>query len=303
MAKIGLIDVDNTKFPNLALMKIASYHKAMGDSVEFVGLNSYDRTYASKVFTYTKDFTPSLAILGEIQRGGTGYKNYNDLPNEIDSVEPDYSIYGITDTAYGFLTRGCPNACKWCVVPKKEGTLKPYKDIEQVLQGRKKAILMDNNILASDYGIEQIEKIVQLKVKVDFNQGLDARMLNEEIAKLLSKVQWIRSIRFACDTQEMIKPVLNAMKLLEKYGIRKWRFDNYLLLNGNIEDAYHRASIMRNYGASISPQPYRDFENNNNIPIWQKDFARWGNRKELYRSTDFKDYQARKGFICKSYFD
>lgn len=306
MAKIGLIDIDNTGFPNLALMKIAAYHKNIGDAVEFAGLNNYDKTYLSKIFTYTPDYTPdytpSLAQLGEIIKGGTGYDLTTMLPYEIDNILPDYSIYGIKDIAYGFLTRGCNHNCKWCVVPKKEGQTKPYRDIEQILQGRKKAILMDNNILATDYGIEQIEKIVKFGIRVDFNQGLDARLITPEIAELLSKVKWIRSIRFACDSDSMIEPVIKAMELLVKFGIGKWRFDNYLLLNGDIESAYLRAMTMKEYGISISPQPYRDFREKNNIPQWQKDFARWGNRKELFKSTDFKDYEARKGFLCNSYF-
>jgi len=302
MAKIGLIDVDNNSFPNLALMKISSYHKAIGDTVEFVAIGNYDITYISKVFTYTPDYTPSLAQLGEIIKGGTGYDLTTKLPDEIDNMLPDYSIYGITDKAYGFLTRGCNYNCKWCVVSKKEGKVKPYRDIEEILQGRKKAIIMDNNILASDYGVQQIEKIVKLGIKVDFNQGLDARLITPEIAELLSKIKWIRSVRFACDSDSMILLVIKAMDLLVSAGIGKWRFDNYLLLNGRIESAYLRANEMRKYGVSINPQPYRDFRTKNNIPQWQKDFARWGNRKQLYRSTDFKNYEPRKGFLCSSYF-
>lgn len=90
------------------------------------------------------------------------------LPVEVDRLQPDYSIYNIdSNLSYGFLTRGCPNRCKWCVVPKKEGKISPYMDIEEITAGRKKAILMDNNILASNYGLQQIEKIIKLGVKVD----------------------------------------------------------------------------------------------------------------------------------------
>lgn len=299
---IGLIDLDRTNFPNLSLMKIAAYHKKMGDNVEFVSLNNYDRTYISKVFNFSPDYTPSLTVLGEIVKGGTGYDISKKMPEEIDNMLPDYSIYGITEIAYGFLTRGCPNSCKWCVVPKKEGKIEPYRDIEEILQGRENAIIMDNNILASDYGLEQIEKIVKLGIKVDFNQGLDARLVNPEIAHLLAKLKWMRSVRFACDSDSMITPVIKAMEMLVDAGVGKWRFDNYLLLNSSIESAYLRASEMRKYGASISPQPYRDLKEVNNIPQWQLDFARWGNRKQLFRSTDFKKYEARTGFFCAEYF-
>lgn len=94
-------------------------------------------------------------------KGGTGYDIEKVLPIEVDRLQPDYSIYNIdSNLSYGFLTRGCPNRCKWCVVPKKEGKISPYMDIEEITAGRKKAILMDNNILASNYGLQQIEKII-----------------------------------------------------------------------------------------------------------------------------------------------
>ncbi|MGN1216734.1 MAG: radical SAM protein, partial [Phocaeicola sp.] len=105
---------------------------------------------------------------------------------------PDYSIYPSIGkkTAYGFITRGCPNKCKWCIVPEKEGNVKPYMDVEDIaFDGRTNLILMDNNILASDYGIKQIEKIVDRKYRVDFNQGLDARLVTDGIADLISKVR------------------------------------------------------------------------------------------------------------------
>ena len=141
---IGILAVDSN-FPNLALMKISAYHKARGDQVEWYNpLCKYDKVYAAKVFT----FTP-------------GYDIEKVLPIEVDRLQPDYSIYNIdSNLSYGFLTRGCPNRCKWCVVPKKEGKISPYMDIEEITAGRKKAILMDNNILASNYGLQQIEKII-----------------------------------------------------------------------------------------------------------------------------------------------
>ena len=106
-------------------------------------------------------------------------------PFEVDRLQPDYSIYNIdSNLSYGFLTRGCPNRCKWCVVPKKEGKISPYMDIEEITAGRKKAILMDNNILASNYGLQQIEKIIKLGIKVDFNH-----LITDEIARLFGLPQ------------------------------------------------------------------------------------------------------------------
>lgn len=120
----------------------------------------YDKVYAAKVFTFTPDYNYYINA-NQIEKGGTGYDIEKVLPIEVDRLQPDYSIYNIdSNLSYGFLTRGCPNRCKWCVVPKKEGKISPYMDIEEITAGRKKAILMDNNILASNYGLQQIEKII-----------------------------------------------------------------------------------------------------------------------------------------------
>lgn len=156
----------------------------------------------AKVFSFTPDYEYYVNAQN-VEKGGTGYDLQKTLPDYIDRLQPDYSIYPSIDnkTAYGFLTRGCPNHCKWCIVPKKEGDIKPYMDVEEIaINGRNNLILMDNNILASDYGLKQIEKIASLKLKVDFNQGLDARLVTEDVAKLLAKVKWIKRIRFGCDT-------------------------------------------------------------------------------------------------------
>jgi hypothetical protein len=300
--KIGLLDIDGRNFPNLALMKISSFHKAKGDDVEWINhFNHYDKAYLSKIFTFSPNNYHYIHS-NEIVMGGTGYDISIKLPGEIDDSLPDYSLYPKFKHAYGFLTRGCNNKCSWCVVPEKEGKLKPYNDIEEIIQDRKTAILMDNNILGSDYGLQQIEKIIELRIKVDFNQGLDARLITPEIAELLSKVRWIDKIRLACDSDNMVGPVIKAMQLLGKHNIKPWKFTNYLLLNGDIKSAYSRAIEMKKFGARISPQPYRDFKNTNIIPQWQKDFAQWGYKKQLYNAVDFKDFEVRKGFFCREHF-
>lgn len=125
---IGIHDAElehikNKTFPNFALMKISAYHKSLGDNVEWwIPLNTYDRVYSSKVFDYTPEnpYLPEDTI-----KGGTGYGMYNELPAEIENMFPDYSIYPKCDYAIGFLTRGCPNKCEWCYVPRKEGNIRP----------------------------------------------------------------------------------------------------------------------------------------------------------------------------------
>jgi hypothetical protein len=305
---IGLIDVDGHGFPNLALMKISRYYKNQGFNVEWYNIfNNYDIVYLSKVFTFTPDYQYYINNADKVEKGGTGYKLYEKkLPVEIDSLQPDYSIYKIVDskTAYGFLTRGCIRSCKWCIVPKNEGKIYPYMDIQEIaIENRNKIILMDNNILSSDYGINQIEKIIKLNLKVDFNQDLDCRLVDDDIAKILVKVKWLKYIRFACDTSAQLPYLFRACDLLKKNGYSGSVFMNVLLTN-NIYECITRINAIRKYkDLRLLPfaQPFIDFDGKRNPPQWQKDLARWCNRKEIYNSTEFADFSPRKGFFCKKY--
>lgn len=297
----------DSSYPNLALMKISAYHKSINDKVEWYNpLCTYDKVYMAKVFTFTPDYGYYINA-EEVERGGTGYDIEKKLSQDIDLIQPDYSIYPQIDkkTAYGFITRGCPNKCKWCVVPKKEGGITPYMDVDQIaIEGRNNLILMDNNILASDYGISQIEKIVKRKYRVDFNQGLDARLVTPEIAKILAKVKWIKRIRFGCDTPGQIEECEKAISLLEKFGY-KGEFFFYCILLDDFNESFSRVNHWEKRGSRYFPhcQPYRDLNNPNQvIPQWQKDLAGWADKKWIFRSCEFKDFEPRKGFKCKEYF-
>lgn len=307
--KIGLLAVDGHNFPNLALMRIATFHKKQGDTVEWVNFfEKYDKVYLSKVFTFTPDIS-TIIQADEIKRGGTGYDINKKLPEEIDNEQPDYSIYQASKwfdgkTAYGFLTRGCIRKCPWCVVPQKEGAIHKYRDIEDVLQNKKAAILMDNNILASDYCYEQLNKIAKIGCKVDFNQGLDARIIvaNPDIPKLLSKIKWLSPIRLACDSKAMMPVIKEAIELLRNAGCKPYRFFSYVLLT-ELQDSLDRINFLK--GLDITPfaQPYRDFTTKQIIPQWQKDMAHWVNKKSVFKSCDFKDFSPRHGFFCRKYFN
>lgn len=309
MAKIGLIDVDRTRFPNLAIMKISCYHKNLGDQVEFVDpifSGGYDKVYMSKIFTFTPDWEYPI-IADEIERGGTGYNLQKVLPQEIDRLQPDYSLYGVAENmAYGFLTRGCPNKCKWCVVPLKEGKQQPYMDIDEIaIDGRTNIILMDNNVLALDYGLEQIEKIIKRGYRIDFNQAMDARLVTDDIAKMLAKVKWLNNIiRFGCDTTKQIGECKRAMAMINKYRKSPANYNLYTMIGDDIKEDYARLSAFReDKKVIITAQPFRDFNNPKQIiPQWQLDMARWAMFRAIYRVCDFKDYEPRKGFKCKEYF-
>lgn len=296
---IGLIDVDNTGFPNLALMKIAKYFKNEGDYVEWwTPFDRYDAIYMSKVFSFSSDSEYCFEDTDVVFKGGSGYGNYYiNLPYHIDRLQPDYSIYPYIDknTAYGFLTRGCPNQCSWCIVPAKEGKIRPYMDVEEIAEGRKRLILMDNNILAAgDYGREQLVKIIEKGYRIDFNQAMDARLVDDELAALLARIKWIRLIRFGCDSNLQIDYCLYAMKMIRKHGY-KGQFMLYTMLHGDITECYERLMRFRSMeGVTVMAQPYLD-KIGTRPPQWQKDMARWANRRWIYKSCDFRSYKPRKG--------
>lgn len=290
---VGLHDSDKTGFPNLALMKISAWHKAHGDSVEWWNpLMTYDRVYSSKVFTFTPEnaYLPPDAI-----KGGTGYDVYTELPEEIDAAYPDYSLYPDCKHAIGFLTRGCIRRCPWCVVPKKEGQIRPYRTWREIKRSDSRDIVfMDNNVLACDYGIQQLYSMVGENVRIDFNQGLDARLITPEVASLLARLKWIRFIRMSCDTDAMLPVVERAIHLLEEYGVKPYRVFVYLLVQ-DIQSAERRAVALREIGAEVFAQPYRDFEHGIEPTQEQKALARWVNHKAIFKSVKtFLEYDTHK---------
>ena len=325
--KIGLVDVDGhakkkkwgaTIYPNLALAKIARYWRNRGWQISWASpMEHYDIVYMSKVFNFSPDDT-YIYDADKIIKGGTGYDPLSQLPDEIDRLQPDYSIYPNIpkDTAYGFLTRGCPNKCRWCVVPKKEGAIRPYMDVDEIaIEGRRKLVLMDNNILAAgDYCIQQLQKIIERGYRVDFNQALDARLVTDEIAQLLAKVKWLDNnrIRFGCDTHGQIAECERAMNMINRYGFTGQYF-LYTMLTSDFRECYeritywwHRTQETRasHQGRYVYPhaQPYRDPNNPHHIiPQWQKDMAGWVNKKAHFVAHSFEEFEPRKGFRCREY--
>lgn len=291
---IGLVDVDGHNFPNLALMKLSAYHKLQNDNVEFATiLGDYDLIYMSKVFTFTSDEN-NIYVTNNIKRGGTGYNDYDTvLPYNIEHIMPDYSLYS-TEEAIGFATRGCPNKCKWCVVPKKEGSIRPNAEIYEFWNGQKDLIFLDNNILAHEHGLVQIENTIKEGIKIDCNQGLDARIIAKDIniQKLLARAKWSKYIRLACDTKSQMESVSIAIEKIREYAGRNVPFFVYTLITDDIEDALERIYFLRSM-KYVDPfaQPYRDFTSNKEPPREQKRLARWCNMRAIFRSVEWKDYK------------
>lgn len=242
-----------------------------------------DMVYASSIFTWSG----KIGLPPETITGGSGFDLGSTLSPEIDGLDCDYSIYPAFTKAIGFLTRGCNRRCPWCIVPEKEGKLQPYADIEQIAQGRKEIILLDNNVLGIDYGLEQIEKIIRLGLKVDFNQGLDARMITPEVADLLAKVKWLTPLRMACDTDAMLDEVIGATALLRKAGCKPIRYSVYVMVR-DIPSALNRVENLRVHNLDPFAQPYR--EGKDEPSFESKRFARWVNHKATFKSVPWERY-------------
>lgn len=305
--KVGLHDAEkecfkNKNFPNLALMKISAWHKAQDDTVEWWNpLYHHDRVYSSKVFDFTPDnpYLPENAI-----RGGTGYRDLpmdQELPQEIDQMYPDYSIYPACDYAIGYLTRGCPNHCRWCVVPKKEGEIRPYRRWQDIVRtDTDKLVLMDNNILACSYGIEQLESLIGSGYRIDLNQGMDARLVDDRIAGILSQLRWIRFIRFSCDQKSQIEPIKHTIDLLEKHGVKPYRIFIYMLVTNDIDDASNRVEALKTYkGINLYAQAERN-ERFGIVPNeMQLEFQQRYMYGGCYRKETWLEYCERKKLVSK----
>lgn len=292
--KIALVDVDgHSGFPNLALMRLSAWHKAQGDDVEWwSGFTHYDRAYLSKVFTFTPDFD-TMTDADEIITGGTGYKDYSSLPPEVEAVSPDYSIYPHFQRAIGFLTRGCTRRCEWCIVPRKEGNIRPAATWQEIKRpDSRELVFLDNNVLASGHGLEQIEQMGHEKVWVDFNQGLDARLITSKVAELLAGLHWIRFVRMSCDTSTMLPVMEQAVAYLLEAGVARSRLWAYVLVQ-DAADAHRRVLALEKMGVLPFAQPYRDFDGGE--PTYeQKAFARWVNIRSVHNSCTWENYNDKR---------
>ena len=294
--KIGLIDVDSHNFPNLALMKISAYHKAQGDEVEWWwGWGQYDRVYMSKVFddTYSPDH-PEPVNTKEIIKGGTGYGLDNKLPDEIEHFFPDYSLYPelTKGKVFGFLTRGCPNNCPFCIVCAKEGRKScKVSDLDKWWNGQKNIVLQDPNLLACRDHMDLLAQLADSKAWVDMNQGVDARMLTEENIDGLNKVK-IKTIHFAWDLMDRSEAILKGLNMYLDYGkIKDYRRRLvYVLTNFNttMEENLYRIYTLRDMGYD----PFVMVYDKPNAPKEIIRLQRWCNNKRIFKKCPrFEDYK------------
>lgn len=311
--KIGLIDVDGHNYPNLPLMKLSAWHRSKGDRISwydpFDGLiEEYDKVYMSKVFSFTPDYEHPI-YAKEIEKGGTGYcielingkevyhkERQKDLPYEIEHIYPDYSLYPeqTKDTAYGFMSRGCPRGCDFCHVKDKEGQ-RSYKvaDLSEFWKGQKNIELLDPNTLACCEWKDILGQLIDCKARVNFNQGLDIRMMTEEKASMLSQIK-ISAVHFAWDRyqdKEIIQPKFKEFRKASK--IHAHNLQVYVLCGDHepkvLQQDLERIYWLRDNGFA----PYVMLYNKDGLSKGHelRKLQRWVNNRFVFWKVDrFEDY-------------
>lgn len=306
---IGLIDVDSHNFPNLPLMKISAWHKAQGDNVEwytFFTETHYDIVYVSKVFSFSQDYEYPI-IADKVVYGGSGYcielvdgkevyhkERDKNLPYEVEHIYPDYSLYpALTkDTAYGFLSRGCPRGCDFCHVKDKEGRCS-YKvaDLSEFWRGQKFIVLNDPNILACKDWRDLLNQLVESKAWIDFNQGIDIRLIDDEKMELLNQIK-VKTYHFAWDKYEDKEVILPKFKFFREHSTKNWRdLFVYVLCNFNttFEQDLERINTLREIGFN----PYVMLYDKEHIPKGNEllKLQRYVNNKFIFPSCTWEEYQ------------
>lgn len=296
MSSIALYDVDST-IPNLALMKVSSYHKNLGDSVVLYDplfQSSYDKVYASKIFKFSDG---SLLDDSRMEIGGTGWDLRSKLAPEIEDCRPDYSLYGYPHNI-GFTMRGCRFRCKFCVVPEKEG--KPYEEntINELWQQRNSnfVMLLDNDFFGNPSWSDRIDEIKKFKLKVCFSQGLNIRIITEKQAAALASVNFTnvkntrKQVFFAWDQwgKGTEKVIMSGIERVINAGIKPYQMAFFVLIGFNTtpdQDLY-RVEKLRGIGCDPYVMPYdkKDF--------YQKAFTRWANHKAIFKSVPWNDYKS-----------
>lgn len=300
--KCLLIDVDST-IPNLALMKISTWKKSLGYEVGF-NISNPDEIYASCVFDRNRHKLDGLEFLhpnAYIDRGGGGYDLYKKLPEEVDLMMPDYSLYPDMDYDLGFTTRGCVRNCYFCVVPKKEGKFRRVQHPREFHDPtHKKVLLMDNNILADkDWFFEITDWLIENKLKVSFNQGVDVRLIDKEIAERMKKTKIFQPWRIAFDTMSVKDDVIRGINLLKEVKLDvKHNLICYVYVHDDtqFDNALERCNILRDLGVL----PYTMLNRNHQFDGLVKTLRRY-TQPAVFFGTDWETYLESRKKIGKLY--
>lgn len=292
--RVAIYDVDS-KIPNLALMKISAWHKSKGDSVEVYSplfKNEYDKIYASRIFSFSDT---SMLDPEKMEIGGTGWDMKKELPDEIEVMTPDYSLYDYPHSI-GFTMRGCRLKCDFCVVPEKEGKPKSVMTIPEIWTQRDSdfVMLLDNDFFGNPDWAARIEEIRDLNLRVNFSQGLNIRNIKPEQAEAVASIRFSninatgKQVHFAWDDPRHEKLIHKGIGICLEAGIKAYQMAFYVLIgyHSTIEEDLHRVEVLRSYGCDPYAMPY-----NKDDPV-QNRFARWVNHKAIFNSVSWDDYRA-----------
>ncbi len=273
--KIGLWS-DCHNFPSLPLMKLSAYHKALGDSVSmYVPLEKYDIVYASKVFSFTPDIDDEYSVRADELRKG-GY--------------PDYSLYPKYKFAVGFLTRGCPRNCGFCVVGKKEGKCsRQVAELSEFWRGQKMIKLLDPNILACKDHEQLLQDLANSGARVDFTQGVDIRLTTPDNIKLLNTVK-TAIMHFAWDNpkEDLTEHFKRYAELLAIKSERNKAVYVLVNFNSTLDEDLYRIYTLRDFGYT----PYVMIYQKETAPREVRRLQRWCNCRWIFRScSDFRGYK------------
>jgi hypothetical protein len=283
--RVLLVEPDYyTRYPPLGLLKIGAYHRSKGDHIELVrGLKkpvtAPDLVYVTSLFTYAwKPVHEAVAYYkvmfpnAEIHLGGIyasllpehaklsgAHVVHQGLMPEAENLMPAYDLVPTWHASILFASRGCIRRCGFCSVPKLEGrpnNLK-YGIRSLIYPTHKRVILWDNNILGNANWRDIFDELIELQLKVDFNQGLDARLMTDEAAEKLGRIK-TPTIRLAYDFYGIGPAVKKAIERLEAAGKRRRDIVVYTLFNYTDDpgDFLDRVKDLLSWGAVSYPMRY-----------------------------------------------
>lgn len=295
--KIRLLAPDS-KYPNLAIMKISSYYKSKGDDVKWYDHNNdfldTDILYISKIFNFT-DEPAELPINNcKIYRGGTGYDIKGKLPDEIENItQLDWSLYPDCDYSIIFTTRGCIRKCKFCIVNEKEGLIHNIP-LTSLNPNGKHIKILDNNFFANPSWRENLKMLKQFNQPLEFNAGIDLRILTKEQCEELAKCK-IKSIHCAWDNYKDKEYILPKLKMLTEY-VKPYKILCYVLVGFEnkeiVETDIERVETIWSLGVYPFVMGYINY----NDRKWKrsrsvKDFARWCNNRYIFKKVKWEEYK------------
>ena len=295
--KVLFVDVDS-KIPNLALMKISSWHKINKDDVGF-NMENPDKVYISCIFKKNSGQARGIARYypdAEIDIGGSGVDLKKELPVDFEMMKPDYDLYPST-FSQGYTTRGCVNKCGFCIVPEKEGKIRVNQQPHEFADPRfDTMMIMDNNLFAApeEWQKEVFDWFENTSTKMMSPQGWDVRLLTKERWARLQSIKHFKAIHFAWDNLKDEKHIERAIEIIKQSGITprdlRAKISFYVLagFESTFEDALYRCNRLKEMGTQSFVMPYHKKDKRINA------LARWANRPWLYWSIPFEKYKGGK---------